>query len=78
MIPDNPLDGWSFEQPVDFEIGETYVVKANHVNGYWASMLITIVNCEDGVYEFQLETILDGSEGLVDGYDNAIDKLEKE
>lgn len=67
----NLLEGWSFDEPVEFEIGETYVVTATHDRGFWASMLIIIIDCVDGNYEFRLETLLDGSEGLVDGYDNA-------
>lgn len=67
----NNLEGWSFEKPIDFEVGETYVVDANHDSGIWASMLITIVGKKKDMYEFELNTLLDGAPGLVDGYDNA-------
>ncbi len=52
-------------------VGETYIVKANHDDGFWASMLITVKGEQDDVFEFELDTILDGSPGLVNGYDQA-------
>lgn len=67
------LEGWSLEKPLDFVVGETYVVRANHDDGFWASMLITIVGENVDSFEFELNALLDGSPGLVDGYDNALD-----
>ncbi len=67
-----PLD-WSIELPLDFVPGETYIVNAKSDSGLWASLLILIkgYNTDNKIWEIKLETVLDGSPGLVEAYDKA-------
>jgi hypothetical protein len=65
----NPLEEWTIEPPIDFKVGETYIARAMHDKGYWADFLITITEkTENGDYGFTLDTILDGSPGILEGY----------
>jgi hypothetical protein len=63
--------GWSIELPLDFVPGETYIVKARSDSGLWASLLITAKGYDEDskIWDIKLETVLDGSPGLVEGYD---------
>jgi len=67
----DPWASWQIELG-GFEVGETYVVRAHHVSGVWGDFLITAVayHIEDDLWEINVETCLDGSPGLVDGWDS--------
>lgn len=62
------LEDWTIEQPVEFVAGGTYIVKANHIKGFWAKLLIEILEKEDEFYRFKILTLLDGSPGMLEGY----------
>ena len=65
----NPWVEWTIEPPIDFNVGESYIVRANHDKGYWADFLITITErTERGDFGFEIETMLDGSPGMVEGW----------
>lgn len=69
MPTTHPLLDWTIEPPLNFEVGQTYIVKANHPGGYWADFLITITEkTPTGDFGMNLETILDGSPGIIEGY----------
>lgn len=66
------MQDWQLEPPLNFRLGETYIVRANHVSGrFWADLLIEITEYypESGVWKIELRTVLDGSPGLVAGFD---------
>ena len=66
----NPWAEWTIEPPIDFEVGKTYIVRANHDDtGLWADLLITITECtEQGDFGFEVETMLDGSPKMMEGW----------
>lgn len=66
----DPWSEWTVEPPLNFVVGATYIVRCTHDSGYWATFLVTVTEkTADGDYGFDIETMLDGSEGLVDGWD---------
>ena len=69
MTNKNSLEDWTIEQPLDFEVSQTYIARAYHVRGYWADFLITITEkTPEGHFGFNLDTILNGTPGIVKGY----------
>lgn len=71
-IDRDPMQDWQLEPPLNFALGETYIVRAHHVSGrFWADLLIepTEYYPESACWKIELRTILDGSPGLVAGFD---------
>ena len=66
----SPWVEWAIEQPIDFEVGESYIVRANHESGlYWCDLLIEITEkTPGGNFGFKALTMLDGSPGMLDGW----------
>lgn len=69
---------WKFAPPLDgsYEIGETCAVNFDIENGrFWARAIVTITekwldeDCGGWCYGFNLDTLTDGSPGLLDGFD---------
>ncbi len=66
----NPWTEWRIPAPLDFEVGQTYIVRSYHESGLWADFLLTITGqTPDGDFGFRVETMLDGSPGLMEGWD---------
>jgi hypothetical protein len=60
---------WQIDLPLDLEVGKSYIVKAKHKQ-FWASLLITVTGYDPAMgWKIDLETILDGSPGIVEGFD---------
>ncbi len=64
--------GWKIDMSIPFEVGETCIVRAtSYDDNFWASLLITVLDIDnqDGM-KIKVETVLDGSPGIVDAYFN--------
>lgn len=70
---------WKIDPPLDgsYEVGKSYMVDFDVNDGrFWASGIITITekwfdeDCGGYCYGFTLDTLVDGSPGILDGFDN--------